>query len=323
MYLKSKRQFIGRAVLISVFIFSFCITNGQQTPLDPISYWVFNPSIYNPGIVGSKDFLSIGVNAAFLGNANTQLISGDARISKAKSGYFNSPAIIEFKNIGVGGTVFQDNVGLSRNIGISASGSYQIPINTHKLSFLSIGASIKGEYSTISSDSILPGSSLRKTFYPNFDLGIYYYGTNFFTGISWINILGSPWKPDTLGYYKVPVSRQYFFTAGYKILLSKSLNIVLEPSVLISATDSTLGKIADNINPILKLYLDNFCIGTSLHSGGKFSIFGQFRYPRLYIGAFYELESKTPYYKSDPVIEFTMGLNIQYDKSRLAKHSHW
>ena len=101
------------------------------------------------------------------------------------------------------------------------------------------------------------------------------------------------------------------------------MNIVLEPSVLISATDSTFGKITDNINPIIKLYLEDFCIGTSFRSGGKISLFGQFRYPRFYVGAYYELASKTPYYKNKPIVEFTLGINIQPDKSRLTKHSHW
>lgn len=320
MGLKSNRQVIGRIFLILLFIFSFCSANGQQTSLNPISYWVFVPYIYNPAMVGSKDFLSIGVNAAFQGESNTQLISGNTRITKINSGYFSSPDIIEFRNTGIGASVFNDFDGLSRNIGLSASGSYQLPLNTHKLSFLSFGVSVKEEYHTITAQL---ENTVKKTFYPNLDFGIYYYGTNFFTGLSAINIFGSPWKPDTLGVFKVPVSREYFFTAGYKILLSKSLNIVLEPSVLILASDSTFSKISNNINPIIKLYLEDFCLGTSFLSKGKISIFAQFRYPRFYVGALYELANKTPYYKTKPIVEFTLGINLQPDKSRFSNHSHW
>ena len=176
------------------------------------------------------------------------------------------------------------------------------------------------EYNTITSALT---DTLRKTYYPNLDIGIYYYGTNLYTGISAVNLLGSPWKPDTLGIYKVPVSREYFFTAGYKFLLSKSLNIVLEPSVLIFTTDSTFSKIKDNINPIVRLYLEDFCFGTSFRSDGRISFFAQFRYPRFYIGGFYELAKKTPYFKKTPLVEFTVGLNIQPDKSRISNHSHW
>jgi type IX secretion system PorP/SprF family membrane protein len=323
MNLKSNVPFIERVLLTTVFFSAFCILQGQQTPLSPVSYWIFTPYIYNPAIVGSKDFLSIGVNAAFQGNSNTQLISGNTRISKTNSGYFSSSDILEFKNIGIGGSVFKDINGISQNIGISASFSYHIPLNKANLSFLSFGVTVKGVYNTLDNDSIGPAHSFKKTFFPDFDLGIYYYGTSFFTGLSSTNILGNPWKSDSLGIFKIPISRQYYFTAGYKILLSKSMNIVLEPSVLIFVNDSTIRKISDNINPIIKLYLEDFCFGTSFHSDRKISFFAQYRYPRLYVGAFYELPEKTAFFKKSPIVEFTVGLNIQPDKSRLSNHSHW
>ena len=320
MDLKTIKSAIRRTGLIFIFGFYCCLINAQQTPLNPVSYWVFNPFIYNPAIAGSKDFLSIGINTTFQGKANSQLLSGNTRITKTNSGYFSSPDITEFENTGVGASIFNDYDGLSRNMGVSISGSYQLPLNTHNLSFLSFGVTVKGEYNTITSAL---SDTQRKTYYPNFDLGIYYYGTNFFAGISSVNILGSPWKPDTLGIYKVQVSREYFFSAGYKFLLSKSLNIVLEPSVLILTTDSTFSKIKNNINPIIRLYLEDFCFGTSFRADGDISFFCQFRYPRFYIGAYYELAKKTAYFKKTPLVEFTVGLNIQPDKSRFSNHSHW
>ena len=323
MDLKSKIQVIGRVLLIFIFVFPFCIIKGQQTPASPISYWVFTPYIYNPAIIGSKDFLSIGLNAAFQGNSNNQIISGNTRFSKTKSGYFSSPDIVEFRNIGIGGSIFNDINGLSHNIGLSVSGSYQIPLNTRELSFLSFGASVKGVYNKLDPDSTGQGNPIKETYFPILDLGIYYYGTNFFTGISTTNIFGNPGKSDSLVVFEIPVSRQYFFSAGYKILLSKYLNIVLEPSVLISANDSTIRKISNDFNYILKLFIDNFCFGTSFQSDGKISFFSQYRYPRFYVGAFFGLPKNLPYFKRKPLVEFTMGINIPSDKSRLSNHSHW
>jgi type IX secretion system PorP/SprF family membrane protein len=323
MNFKKKVLIVERILLTIVFVCTFCTIKGQQTPLSPVSYWVFSPYIYNPGIVGSKDFLSAGLNTTFQGNSNTQLLSGNTRLSKTKSGYFTSPDILEFNNIGIGGSVFRDISGLSRNIGISAAFSYHIPLNTANLSFLSFGVSVKGVYNTLDNDSTGPARSFKKTFFPDFDLGVYYYGTNFFTGLSSTNILGNPWKSDSLDIFRIPVSRQYFFTAGYKILLSKSLNMVLEPSVLIFSNDSIIRKKSANINPIIKLYMEDFCFGASFHSDGKISFFSQFRYPRFYIGAYYELPKKTAFYKKSPIVEFTAGINIQPDKSRFSNHSHW
>jgi type IX secretion system PorP/SprF family membrane protein len=318
MDLKSNRQVTSRILLIIVFVFTFFVVKGQ-TFLNPVSFWVFSPYIYNPAIVGSKDYLNINLDAAFLGTSNTQIISENSRITKTRSGYFSSPEITEFRNIGLGVSLFNDFDGIARNVGLSTSLSYQIPLNLRKLSFLSVGITVKGEHNTVNSES---QQLFGKTYYINLDIGIYYFGTNFFAGISEIDLRGSPWNPDSLGFYKVPVSREYFFTAGYKILLSRSLNIVLEPSVLFVATDSTFRK-TGNINPVIKLYLDNYCIGTAFNSNGRISFFGQFRYPRFYVGAYYEFAGNTAYYKNKPTVEFNIGINIQNDKTRITKHSHW
>ena len=314
---------LNKILLILFLVFIFNVSHGQQTPLNPLSYWVFTPYIYNPAIVGSKDYLSVDLSASFQGKSNTQIISGNTRFSKTSSGYFSSPDIVEFKNFGIGGSVFRDFNDLSRNIGASIAGSYQIPLNTRNLSFLSFGASLKGVHNILDTALIEPENPSKKTFYPNLDLGIYYYGTNFYTGVSTTNILGSPEKSDSIGLFGVPVSRQYFFTAGYKIVFSRSLNIVLEPSVLINANDSTFNTISDNINPILKFYVGNFCVGTYFLTDGKTSFFAQFRYPRFYVGTFFALPKKTAYFKGSPIVEFTLGINIQLDKSRLSDHSHW
>jgi type IX secretion system PorP/SprF family membrane protein len=323
MNLKNKVLIVERILFTFVFVSTFGILEGQQNPLSPVSYWVFTPYIYNPAIVGSKDFLSLGLNATFQGKSNTQLLSGNTRLSKTQSGYFSSPDILEFKNIGVGGSIYKDIDGLSRNLGISGAFSYQLPLNPANLSFLSFGVSVKAVYNMLDNDSTGKARSFKKTFFPDFDLGVYYYGTNFFTGLSSTNILGNPWKSDSLEIFKIPVSRQYFFTAGYKILLSRSLNMVLEPSVLIFSNDSIIRKKSANINPIIKLYMEDFCFGASFHSDGKISFFSQFRYPGFFVGAYYELPKKVAFYKKAPIVEFTAGLTFQPDKPRFSNHSHW
>jgi type IX secretion system PorP/SprF family membrane protein len=322
MNLALKRKTVLGSLLVTISLLSG-ISYGQQTPLSTDSYWVFVPYIYNPAIVGSKDFLSVGANVSFKGPSNTQLLSGNGRISKTHSGYFSSRSLTKFTGFGAGGTIFNDENGLSRNYGLSAAGSYQIAMDRKELSFLSFGLAVKETRNTISTDSAGIVNSLRKTYYTNIDFGIYYYGTSVFAGISGVNLLGSPFKPDTVGIYKVPVSREYFFTAGFKVLLSKSMNIVLEPSVLISATDSTFDKITENIDPIVKLYLDKFYVGASYRGSGKISIFAQYRYPHIYVGAYYGFKNKAPYFKDRPVVELTFGINFQSDRYRNTRSTHW
>ena len=314
---------IKRALILFVFVFAFSISEAQQAPLNSISYWLFTPYINNPAMVGSKDFISLDANASFKGKSNSQIFSGNSRLTKSKSGYFASPDIFEFNNIGIGGSAFNNINGLSQNIGISGAMSYQVPLNTRKLSFLSFGTSVKGVYNILDADTIEPTNPAKKTFYPNVDVGIYYYGTKFFTGLSAVNLLRNPENPDSLGIDDLPVYRQYFFTAGYKILLSKSLDIVLEPSVLIYVYDSTLTKIVENIHPMVKLYVEDFCIGSYFLNDGAASFFFQYRYPKFYVGTYFALPKDSPYYEKSLTSEIAFGINFSYNKSGYTKYGHW
>jgi type IX secretion system PorP/SprF family membrane protein len=314
----------GLRILAVVISISFsCLSYAQQTPFNPLSYWVFTPYIYNPAMVGSKDYMTLDFNAAFQSKSYSQFLGGNARLSRTKPEYFSSPQLKEFNGVGVGGSLFNDYNGSSHNIGISAAGSYQIPTGAKDLSFFSFGVSVKGVYNISDSSATEAGSASKSTFYPNLDAGMYYYGTNLFAGFSSTNVLGNPESSDSLGNYRIRVARQFFFAIGYKFVLSKTQNIVLEPSVLVDVNDSTIEKIGDNINPILKLYIDNFCLGSYFLSDGNTSFFFQYRYPKFYIGAFYELPRKTAYYKKPPIVELTLGFNFRNDKSRFSKRSQW
>jgi type IX secretion system PorP/SprF family membrane protein len=309
-------------LLLIIFFASLKISVGQQVPLTPISYRVFSPFLFNPAIAGSKDFPSLDLIVANQGKLNAQVLSANARIVKKGPSYFLSPKLNEFTNIGIGGSVFNEVTSEYENTGASFTLSYQIPLDKQRLSYLSFGASIKGVYNTM--DSILstdPGLSRpsKTTFYVNPDFGIYYYRPSFFAGISSTNLLGSPKKADSLGLGGIPVTRQYYFQAGYKILISRSYNIVLEPSLIINANDSSTFKTSDILKPMLKVYLDNFCAGTYFNDFNNYSVFFQFKYPRFSIGAFFQLPKNSPYFKKELTAEFMLGINLSKNSPR----NHW
>jgi type IX secretion system PorP/SprF family membrane protein len=312
--------------VISIFIFSFKQMTGQQTPLSPVSYRIFSPTIFNPAIVGSKDFSSVDIAAGWEGKSNSQILTVNSRLTKKGQSYFTSPVIKEFTNLGIGGSIFREIDGSMQNTGISAVCSYQIPMDKKALSFLSIGAAVKGVYnfmdSVSTSDPILSEPQL-KTYYPNLDAGIYYYGPSLFAGLSVTNILGNPKDPDTLGIFRIPVSRQYFFLAGYKFLISQAYNIVIEPSIIVNADESKGQKVSDLLEPMLKIYMQNFCIGTYFNDYNKVSFLFQYKYPKFYIGSFVEIPKDSPYYKNDINIELALGINLSNIKSRKLKYYHW
>ncbi len=296
---------------------------SQDNSFNPFPFWVYSPYIYNPAMTGTKDFVSVDLNGLFLGSINTQVAGASARFSKTGAGYYNSPDILEFRNAGAGGSLIHGSRGPSRNIGAEFSASYQIPLSTRNLTFLSFGASGKAIYNIFDSLAAGTGDLQAKKLYTDMNAGIYLYGASFFTGISALNLLGNYNMPDSLGAYGLASSRQYLFTAGYKIVLSRQMNIVLEPSLVTVVNDSTISTAYKYIYPVLKLYIENFCLGSYYRDEGNLSFFFQYRFPRLYIGSYFELPRKSPYFKSDPLIEVTIGLNLQKDKARLSGKGHW
>jgi type IX secretion system PorP/SprF family membrane protein len=313
---------IKKILLILFLAFTLKVSEGQQTPLNPVSYRIFSPFIFNPAITGSKDFLSADLIAGSTGKNKSQIISGNTRLSKKGQDYFSSPAATKFTNIGLGGYLFNDLNGLSRNTGAGLSGSYHVQLDKQALSFLSFGASAKAVYNRYSGNPDLSDSA-KNTFFPNFDAGIYYYSPSFYAGFSSTNILGNPEETDSLSISVIPVSRQLFFQAGYRFVLNRSLNILLEPSVIINTDDSFSEKLSEMIQPALKLYAGDFCVGTYFSDFNKMSFFLQFKYPKFYLGTYFALPNDSPFYKKSITAEFAIGINFSGFKTGFPGVNHW
>ena len=320
-------KYLSRWLLIIIVILSSAKRGaGQEVPAFPVSYRIFSPFIFNPAITGSKDFTSVDIILGRQGTSNSQLICANSRLIKKGPAYFMSPYNIKFSNFGLGGYLFDERISSSRSIGFGAMGSYQVPLDQKLLSFFSIGAAVKGVYnimdSTGSSDP-LPGNPEKKIFYPNFDLGIYFYGPRVFAGLSATNLLGNPENPDSLGVYRLPDARRFNVIAGYKFVLSNSLDIILEPSLLMNFSESLDQKPSDYLRPMLKLYMQGFCVGTYFNNFDNIPFFFQFKYPKFFVGAYCEMPRNTPYYKKDINIEITFGINFSVIKNRDSEHYQW
>ncbi|MFO7575934.1 MAG: PorP/SprF family type IX secretion system membrane protein [Bacteroidales bacterium] len=309
-------------VCLIVFLSSSKIASGQQAPFYPVSYRIFNPFIFNPAVAGSKDFTTADLNAGKHGDLNSQIISFNGRLSKPGLSYFSSEGIPEFTNIGIGGIVFNERNDLSRLVGIGATGAYHLKLNRNALSFISVGASLKALFNNYPGDEDLSRPS-KSTFFPNVDLGIYYYSPYIYAGVSATNLLGKPSEPDTLGYSTIPVSSHYHLNVGTKIILLKSYNLVIEPSLFVIADDSLSQKPIEMIKPALRLYAGKFCVGTYLNNLDNISFLFQFKYPKFHIGAYFEMQRKSPFYRTPPIAEIAFGMNLAAIKSGVSRLNHW
>ncbi len=312
---------------LSLFILAwFCLypSFGQQIPFNPVSYRIYSPFIINPAIAGSKDYFSLDMIAGFNGKSYSQVLSGNTRITKKVLGYLPSGKTYSYTNIGTGFSAYNDfqTADSTHNAGISAAVAYHIPLSKKALSFLSLGASVKGMYhfNEGNPDRSMP---YKEFYFPNVDVGIYLYNPKTYAGLSVTNLLDPPKDTATLASYQIPLSRQYNFIAGYKIVLSRELNLVLEPSILIHTDDSLSFDIKKSIEPALRLYAGNFCLGTYFNDYSKISFFFQYRYPSFYVGTYFALPKDSPFFKKSLTSEIAFGINFSHNKSGYTKNGHW
>ncbi len=311
-----------KSFLILVLFLNTMFLYGQQLPLYPVSYRIYSPLILNPAYSGSKDFFSADAIAGFKGTTYSQILSANTRIARKVPGYLLTAKTSEFTNFGVGGSAFNTMDDSTQSVGIIGSFSYHIPINKQSLTFLSVGAAARGAWHRLKADEDL-GRVSNDFIFPNADIGIYLYNPSFYAGISATNILGRPHNKDTLSSYIVPVSRQYNLQAGAKLVISRALRLVVEPSILINTDDSLSLDIRESLEPMLKIYAGNFCVGTFFNDYSKISFFFQYRFPKLYVGTFFALPKDSPYFKETPTTEIAVGINFANAKSGFVKNGHW
>ena len=311
--------------LIVIFGCQIFLLSGQETLRNPVSLWTFNPIVINPATVGRNDFLSVDFLLTSDEKLKSYNLAGNTRLLKKVSGYSFSHGYSKYSNFGVGGYLFYNKSDLSQSLGVSSAGALHIKLREKSHSYLSFGISVKGLFNTIDTLSLIePGVITRasQTFNESVDFGIYYYDRTFYVGISSTNLLWSDNEIYNPGSF-IPDARQYFLIGGYKFILNRNHRIVLEPSIIVSAYDSTFQDVANNINPLIRLYFEDFCIGTYFNYETEITFFFQYNYPRIRIGAFFGMPIDMPYYKKEPSIGISLGINLSYNEARPYKRYHW
>jgi hypothetical protein len=273
---------------------------GQAIPSGPLSIPVYHPVVLNPAYAGSKDFTNIGFTTKALKNPYYQMLSAHSRLMNSNG---------SFSKFGLGGYTFLEQLDQSWNTGLSMAGSYHYTLDDSRLHNLSGGAALKGIFTIPKSSDEAVGDTLSSTFTPDMDLGFYYYGPSAFAGISVTSLFDQ--------------SRGYHLYGGYKFLLNKSLAIVLEPSLLISFRDSAMGEPTEQITPFLKLYMQNFYVGTYVKSDYLFALFFQYQFPRFYTGVFLEFPLKGYLNDDNIIFELSLGINLGLEKRKFLQHRHW
>lgn len=297
--MKLQHLYIRFLIILPGVLISAALS-AQSIPSGPLSIPVYHPLVLNPAYVGSKDYTNVSFTTRALKNWDQQLIHAHKRL-RASNGTFS--------NFGVGGYTFLEQTDDAWNTGLSVSSAYHHSLDEARIHTLSGGISLKGIIELPKTPEESESDSLNSSFSPDLDLGAYYYGPSAFGGLSVTSVASS--------------ARQYHAYGGYKFLLSRSQAIVLEPSLLVSLNDSTFSEAHKQLTPYLKLYLQNFYIGTYMKSVDLFALFFQYQFPRFYTGVFLEFPRKGFLNDDNIIFEVSLGINLGMENHKFLQHRHW
>jgi len=304
---------IGVLFLWILILFSGTGLFAQDVPSKPLSIPVYHPMILNPGFVGSKDYTNISLTSRVLKSPDSQILNAHKRLMK-RSG--------DYSRFGLGAYLSQEQLDPSWNAGAGVAISYHYALDDEHLHNLSGGLTAKGFLTVPKTDSELVDDSASAVFSPDLDAGMYYYGPHGFAGLSVTSLFGDDARDDTLNSFS-SIHRQYHIHGGYKFIVSKKHGIVIEPSLLVSLEDGTFSEIQKHLVPYLKVYLQNFYIGSYLKDFDTFSLFFQYQFPRFYTGVFLEFP-RVGYLNDDNIIfELSLGMNLGREGANFLKYRHW
>lgn len=216
---------------------------SQQDPLS--SHYMFNTMTYNPGVTGTSGMVCATAISrqqwvGFKGAPSTNVFN------------IHAPVTIFGINSGIGFIIESDNTGFDKDINLSLSYSYLMPLGTGKLGIgFSAGILNKAltpDWQIPSGESHVPASNdplipVTDESYVAFDanLGVYYTSEKYYGGFSVTHITSPEIKFSKGTPY---VSRHYYLTGGYVLQLPNP-SLELLPSFFVFS-DGKVSQIAIN-----------------------------------------------------------------------------
>ena len=224
-----------KVILFILAIFLTIVAEAQQDLEPHMSHYSFNKSLFNPAFTGVGKAINLNLLyrkqwVNFPGAPVTGLINGSAQITK--------------QNMGIGGTVWYDQLGAPsmKTLNINLLYAYHITLKNEGILSLGLSAGIKQSTVDLSQvnakdkdDDVLYGAS-RSPIIPDFGFGVAYTKGNFYGGLSASHLNQSKFRYTATQDSKL--MRHYYLTAGYKYDLDPYFS--LKPSMLLRAVDPSI-----------------------------------------------------------------------------------
>lgn len=213
---------------ILVFFLGACMSYLAQAQYYPIySQYMFNGLALNPASAGSREVLNLSAlyrGSQWQGYENipsTQTFAGDFPLRNPR--------------VALGLLVYNDQVGIYRQTGVFGAYAFRVPTGAGKLSFgLQAGFEQMREdgskITTIQTPDPMFDNEIYKSFMPNVGVGVYYYSSNYFVGLSLPKLLA--YSPHSADSYEGKLTLNYLMLYG-GITLPLSENFKVKPSALL------------------------------------------------------------------------------------------
>lgn len=304
------KSILNRLLPVFLLLSGVQQSTAQQDIL--LSQYMFNHLLINPAYAGSQDYMMTSLLyrkqwVGFNGAPETQVAS------------IHGP--LGLTNLGWGGLISHDKIGVTSRTDIYANGAYHLPVNA--TTRLSVGMRFGGGYYSCKNsdlqqvwdpnDVVFQGDKVSK-FLPNVGIGAYLYSRKYYAGISVPTVISyDPEKTLSLslsGDVFVPRQvRHYFLTAG--TVFEVNPDVVLKPSFLLKYVDNAPAELDVNLNVLLANIL---WVGGSYRTGDAFVGILEFQVNRkLRIGYSYDFTFSDIKDYSSGSHEFMVGYDFGYD----------
>jgi len=233
-----------------IFFYFLCVFTSLTWSQQDVQYthYMYNMSVINPAYTTDNQGVA---NLGLL--YRRQWVGVDGSPSTA-SLFAHTPL---GNNVEVGFTLQTDDIGnVIKEHNLSLDFAYKLRLN--KESKISFG--MKAGFNMFNTDfsqfNLESGSfssdpnfseNINKTFV-NIGVGAFYYGRNFYVGVSTPNLINSKYLSKNEGLYEMAEERHYFFASGYVYKLNESIK--LKPNVMVKAVAGAPLIVDVNLNAI-------------------------------------------------------------------------
>ncbi len=279
-----------RTISICTLLLLLCFSSMAQQNIQ-FSQYIFNELTINPAYAGNKEdwYLNTTYRQQWSGIPGAPR-TGGISVDGLFRGDDND------RRVGIGVQAMMDALGPQRAYSFYGNYAYRIPVDEEGTSRFSLGVgigvtqySIDGttfEY-TDDSDAAIPVAAAA-SIAPDARFGLYYYSSNFYMGLSVMDLLSSytntsySWK----GYKFETIKKTPHIYLSGGTLFTFSDNFKLRPSLMVKS--DMKGPINIDFNSFL-IVADKVWVGGSYRTTSNASIMAVFNTPKFRLGYSYDL----------------------------------